>query len=161
MKTYAFTGNVLLQKSATWGLACYLIRPSITQIRPCPCLEYGSHLWIVTSKHSLATLDVIQKRSLKLIGDPALTNSLDWLTEELFLHFPCTTDTIMVSVQSSWNQLSPLKPSLLETRGFRTLSTPSLSNWIKIEPALSKSLLSLWPPETVELTSSHRLPRDL
>ena len=54
----------------------------------------------------------------------------------------------MVSVQASWNQLSPPKPSLLETRGFRTLSTPSLSNWIKIEQALSPTLLSPWLPET-------------
>ena len=60
----------------------------------------------------------------------------------------------MVSVQSSWNQVSPLKPSLLETRGFRTLSTPLLSNWIKIERALSPTLLSLWPPET----GTHPLP---
>ena len=37
-----------------------------------PCLEYGS-------EHSLSTLDEIQKRAIKLIGDPALTNSLDSL----------------------------------------------------------------------------------
>ena len=42
-------------------------------------LEYGSHLWRGASKHSLATLDAIQKRAIKLIGDPALTNSLDFL----------------------------------------------------------------------------------
>ena len=28
------------------------------------------------------------------------------------------------------------------------LSTPSLSNWIRIEPALTPTLLSIWPPET-------------
>ena len=44
-----------------------------------PCLEYGSHLGRGASKHSLATLDAIQKRAIKLIGDPALTNSLDSL----------------------------------------------------------------------------------
>ena len=44
-----------------------------------PCLEYGSHLWRGASKHSLATLDAIQKRAIKLIGDPTLTNSLDSL----------------------------------------------------------------------------------
>ena len=44
-----------------------------------PCLEYGSHLWRGASKHSLVTLDAIQKRAIKLIGDPALTNSLDSL----------------------------------------------------------------------------------
>ena len=43
------------------------------------CLEYGSHLWRGASKHSLATLDAIQKRAIKLIGDSALTNSLDSL----------------------------------------------------------------------------------
>ena len=43
------------------------------------CLEYGSHLGRGASKHSLATLDVIQKRAINLIGDPALTNSLDSL----------------------------------------------------------------------------------
>ena len=48
------------------------------QIRP--CLEYGSHLWRGASKHSFATLNAIQKRAIKLIGDPALTNSLDSLT---------------------------------------------------------------------------------
>ena len=48
------------------------------QIRP--CFEYGSHLWREASKHSLATLDAIQKRAIKLIGDPALTNSLDYLS---------------------------------------------------------------------------------
>ena len=47
------------------------------QIRP--CLEYASHLWRGASKHSLATLDAIQKQAIKLIGDSALTNSLDSL----------------------------------------------------------------------------------
>ena len=54
----------------------------------------------------------------------------------------------------------PLKPSLWESRRFQTLSTTSLSNWIKIEPALSPNLLSLWPPETrthFQLSSSTRL----
>ena len=128
------------------------------QIRP--CLEYGSHLWRGAAKHSLATLDAIQKRAIKLIGDPALTHSTPWLTEEPFLPFPCTTDTIVVTVQSSWNQLSPLKPTLRETRGFQTLSTPSLLNWIKIEPTLSPNLISLWLPETrtrFQLSSSPRL----
>ena len=43
------------------------------------CIEYGSHLWSGASKHSLATLDAIQKPSIKLIGNPTLTNSLDSL----------------------------------------------------------------------------------
>ena len=47
------------------------------QIRP--CLEYVSHMWRGASKYSLAPLDAIQKRAIKLIGDPTLTNSLDSL----------------------------------------------------------------------------------
>ena len=43
------------------------------------CLEYGSHLWRGAPKHSLATLDAIQKRAIKLIGAPDLSNSLDSL----------------------------------------------------------------------------------
>ena len=39
--------------------------------------QYASHLWRGASEHSLATLDAIQKRAIKLMGDPALTNSLD------------------------------------------------------------------------------------
>ena len=46
------------------------------QIRP--CLEYGSHLWREPSKHSLATLDAIQKRAVKLIGDPTLRLTTHW-----------------------------------------------------------------------------------
>ena len=37
------------------------------QIRP--CLEYGSHLWRGASKYSLASLDTIQKRAIRLIDD--------------------------------------------------------------------------------------------
>ena len=106
------------------------------------------------SKHSLATLDAIQKREIKLIGDPALTNSLDSMSHRRTISALSLYYRYMVSVQSSWNQLSPLKPSLQETRGFQTLSTPPLSNWIKIEPALTPTLLSLWPPET----GTHSLP---
>ena len=38
-----------------------------------PCLEYGCHFWRRTSKHSLATLNAIQKRAINLIGDPAVS----------------------------------------------------------------------------------------
>ena len=47
------------------------------QIRP--CLEYCSHLWRRASKHSLNTLDAIQRRAIRLIRDPALTDTLDSL----------------------------------------------------------------------------------
>ena len=45
------------------------------QIRP--CLEYCSHLWRGASKHSLNTLDAIQRRAIRLLGDPASTDTLD------------------------------------------------------------------------------------
>ena len=43
------------------------------------CLEYGSHLWRGASKYSLASVDTIQKRAIRLINDSALTDSLDSL----------------------------------------------------------------------------------
>ena len=46
------------------------------QIRP--CLEYSSHLWRGASKH-LNTLDAIQRRAIRLISDPAITDTLDFL----------------------------------------------------------------------------------
>ena len=55
----------------------HLLTLNKAQIRP--SIEYGSHLWGGASKHSLATLDAIQKRAIKLIGDPALADSLDSL----------------------------------------------------------------------------------
>ena len=65
----------LLFRSRHYYTPSQLLTLYKAQIRP--CLEYGSHLWRGASKHSLATLDAIQKRAIKLIGDPALTNSLD------------------------------------------------------------------------------------
>ena len=62
----------LLFRSRRYFTPSSLLRLYKAQIRP--CLEYGSHLWRGASKHSLATLDAIQKRAIKLIGDPALTN---------------------------------------------------------------------------------------
>ena len=41
------------------------------------CLEYCSHLWRGASKHLLNTLDAIQRRAIRLLGDPALTDTLD------------------------------------------------------------------------------------
>ena len=67
----------LLFRSRRYFTPSQLLTLYKAQIRP--CLEYGSHLWRGASKHSLATLDAIQKRSIKLIGDPALTNTLDSL----------------------------------------------------------------------------------
>ena len=43
--------------------------------------EYGSHLWRGASKYSLASLDTIQKRAIRLIDHSALTDSLDSLAQ--------------------------------------------------------------------------------
>ena len=67
----------LLFRSRSYFTPSSLLTQYKAQIRP--CLEYGSHLWRGASKHSLAPLDAIQKRAIKLIGDPTLTNSLDSL----------------------------------------------------------------------------------
>ena len=93
------------------------------------------------SKQSLATLDAILRRAIKLIGDPALTNSLAHrrTISALSLYYRYYHGVCSVELKS----IIPLNPSLLETRGFRTLSTPSLSNWIKIEPALSPTFIPM------------------
>ena len=67
----------LLFRSRRHYTSSQLLTLYMAQIRP--CLEYGSHLWRGASKHSLATLDAIQKQAIKLIADLALTNSLDSL----------------------------------------------------------------------------------
>ena len=108
------------------------------QIRP--GLEYGSHLWRGASKHSLATLDAIQKREIKLIGDPALTNSLDSLAHRR------TISALSQYYRYYHGVCSVELKSIIPPKALFT--TPSLSNWIKIEQALSPTLLSLWPPET-------------
>ena len=90
----------------------------------------------------------------KLIGDPALINSLDSLahrrtTSALSLNYRYYHGVCSVELKS----IIPPK-AVFTRRGFRTLSTPLLSNWIKTERALSPILLSLWPPET----GTHSLP---
>ena len=47
------------------------------QIRP--SLEYCSHIWSSAPKHTLKLLDSIQKRAIRLIGDPELTKNLESL----------------------------------------------------------------------------------
>ena len=62
----------LLFRSRRYYTPSQLLTLYKAQIRP--CLVYGSHLWRGASKHSLATLDAIQKRAIKLIGDPGGPN---------------------------------------------------------------------------------------
>ena len=63
-----------LFRSKRFFTPLHLLTVYKAQIRP--CLEYGSHLWRGASKYSLATLDTIQKRAIRLIDDSSLTDSL-------------------------------------------------------------------------------------
>nr|CAH7738034.1 unnamed protein product [Callosobruchus chinensis] len=49
-----------------------------TQIRP--SLEYWSHIWGAAAPIILSILDALQRRTIQLIGDPALTCHLLPLT---------------------------------------------------------------------------------
>nr|CAH7768629.1 unnamed protein product [Callosobruchus chinensis] len=48
------------------------------QIRP--SLEYCSHIWGAAAPTTLSILDAVQRRAIKLIGDPALTCHLQPLS---------------------------------------------------------------------------------
>nr|CAH7731756.1 unnamed protein product [Callosobruchus chinensis] len=48
------------------------------QIRP--SLEYGSHIWGAPAPSTLSILDTVQRRAIRLIGDPALTCHLQPLS---------------------------------------------------------------------------------
>nr|CAH7752703.1 unnamed protein product [Callosobruchus chinensis] len=45
-----------------------------------PSLEYCSHIWGATAPTTLSILDVVQRRAIRLIGDPALTCHLQPLS---------------------------------------------------------------------------------
>ena len=48
-----------------------------TRLKFAPVSNIARNLWRGASKHSLNTLDAIQRRAIRLIGDPALTDTLD------------------------------------------------------------------------------------
>jgi len=56
----------------------YLLLLYKTQIRP--ALEYCSHVWGDAAPSSLSILDSIQNRAVRLIGDKALSSSLESLS---------------------------------------------------------------------------------
>nr|CAH7719712.1 unnamed protein product [Callosobruchus chinensis] len=41
-----------------------------------PSLEYCSHIWGAAGPTTLSILDAVQRRAIRLIGDPALTCNL-------------------------------------------------------------------------------------
>ena len=130
----------LLFRSKRYYTPSQLLTLYKAQIRP--CLEYGSHMWRGASKHSLATLDAIQKRAIsKLIGGPALASSLDSLSHSRavsafslfyrYYHGVCSAELKSI-----------ISPKALFARN-TPFSNGQLSNWIKIEPVLSATRLPL------------------
>nr|CAH7735245.1 unnamed protein product [Callosobruchus chinensis] len=47
-----------------------------------PSLEYCSHIWGAAAPTTLPILDAIQRRTIRLIGDPALTCYLQPLSHQ-------------------------------------------------------------------------------
>nr|CAH7731248.1 unnamed protein product [Callosobruchus chinensis] len=45
-----------------------------------PSLEYCSHIWRAAACTTLSILYAVQRRAIRLIGDPALTCHLQWLS---------------------------------------------------------------------------------
>ena len=118
----------------------------IVQIRP--SLEYGSHLWRGASKHSLVTLDATQKRAIKLIGDPALIDSLDSLARRgtisaLSLYYRYYHGVCSVELKS----INSPKAVFTRNTRFSNAQHPFAVKLDKNRPALSPTPLSLWPPE--------------
>nr|CAH7720206.1 unnamed protein product [Callosobruchus chinensis] len=64
------------------------------QIRP--SLEYCSHIWEAAAPTTLSILDAVQRRAIRLIGDPALTCHLQPLLTGVLLvtsHFSTVIQT--------------------------------------------------------------------
>ena len=99
-----------------------------------PCLQYCSHLWRGASKHSLNTLDAIQRRAFRLIGDPALTDTLYSLAHRrsvsalslFYRYYPgfCSDEIKSIILQ---------RLHLREIRDFLRFNTLTRLNWIPIE----------------------------
>nr|CAH7767169.1 unnamed protein product [Callosobruchus chinensis] len=78
---------VELERRSCWGKAQFIARKNFlssslltlykAQIRP--SLEYCSHIWGAAAPTTLSILDAVQKRAVRLIGDPALTCHLQSL----------------------------------------------------------------------------------
>nr|CAH7745163.1 unnamed protein product [Callosobruchus chinensis] len=60
------------------GLGLTLLRSCKAQIRP--SLEYCSHIWGAATPITLSILDAVQRRAIRLVGDPALTCHLQPLS---------------------------------------------------------------------------------
>ena len=98
------------------------------------CLEYCSHLWRGASKHSLNTLDAIQRRAIRLIGDPALTDTLGSLAHRgsvsvLSLFHRYYHDFCSDEIKS----IIPPNASFVRNTRFFKIQHPYALKWILIE----------------------------
>ena len=110
-------------------------------------LEYGSHLWRGASNHSPATLDAIQKRAIKLIGDPALINSLDSLAHRrtisaLSLYYRYCHGVCSVELKS----IISLK--VIFTRNTRLSNAPHPPPAVKLEKNRTSAFANSFIPMT-------------
>ena len=150
----------LLFRSRRYYTPSQLLTLYRAQIRP--CLEYGSHLWRGAPKHSLATLDAIQKREIKLIGDPTLTNSLNSLAHRrtisaLSLYCGYYHGVCSVELKS----IIPPKATFIRNTRFSNAQHPFA---VKLNTKSNQRLRQRFYPfdrQRLELTPSHRLPHDL
>nr|CAH7765325.1 unnamed protein product [Callosobruchus chinensis] len=97
-----------------------------------PSLEYCSHIWGAAAPTTLPILDAVQRRAIRLTGDPALTCHLQPLSHrravgDLFLFYRYSNGFCSSDLTSIIPPLSKLDAGLL-------LLTPRRSFFIHQEP---------------------------
>nr|CAH7726521.1 unnamed protein product [Callosobruchus chinensis] len=65
------------------------------QIRP--SLEYSLHIWEVAAPTTFSILDAVQRRAIRLIGDPALTYHLQPLSYRCSIGDLCSSTNIQTN----------------------------------------------------------------
>nr|CAH7746964.1 unnamed protein product [Callosobruchus chinensis] len=103
------------------------------QIRP--SLEYCSHIWGAAAPTTLSILDAVQRRAIRLIGDPALTCHLQPLSHrravgDLSLFYRYSNGFC----SSELTSIIPPPPSQLDAHAELLLLTPRRSFFIHQEP---------------------------
>nr|CAH7730588.1 unnamed protein product [Callosobruchus chinensis] len=104
------------------------------QIRP--SLEYCSHIWGAAAPTTLSILDAVQRRAIRLIGDPALTCHLQPLSHRravgdlslfyLYSNGFCSSELISI--------IPPLSTPAIDAPAELLLLTPRRSFFIHQEP---------------------------
>ena len=78
----------------------------VSQIRP--CLKYCSYVWRAAPPSTLGILDSIQRKAIRLIDDPVLTERLSSLAHRRAeLTFLSSTDISIACARKSWLLLFP------------------------------------------------------